>query len=170
MTTYVALLRAVNLGGNSTLEMHDLRELCTALGFAGARTYIASGNVIFDDARSESDVRAVLNAALLDSTGRDIGVLVRTANEMTDVVERNPFAEHPGNRVVAVFTDEILTSASLDDIRHQTNEQIEIGEREIFAFYPDGQGRSKLRIPAMATGTGRNINTVTKLAEMATTT
>ncbi len=112
MAVYVALLRAVNVGGAGKLPMARLLELCAAAGFADARTYIASGNVIFRNAGSEPAVRDALAARLHAYAGKPVGVLVRSAAELANLVAGNPFADRPGNRVMALFTDDKLPDTS----------------------------------------------------------
>jgi uncharacterized protein (DUF1697 family) len=167
MTAYVALLRAVNVGGTGKLPMTELKAMCEAAGFEQVRTYIASGNVVFSSSRSEDAVRAALEKALEAYAGKPVGVLVRTAAEMADTLERNPFADKPGNRVVALFVDEKLPGDTLDHARGVKDEQMKLGKREIYIFYGDGMADSRLVIPAAKAGTARNMNTVAKLAEMA---
>ena len=164
MTGWVALLRAVNVGGMKVL-MEDLRALAKAEGFAGARTYIASGNLVLSSALDEAAIRERLEGALERRYGKRVPVLVRSAAEMADVAARNPFADAPGNRVVAIFCDGPIET---DGIRGDVNgEVVEAGEREFFVHYPNMQGNSKLAIPAAKHGTARNMNTVAKLAAMA---
>ena len=105
MTTFVALLRAVNVGGTGKLPMEDLRSLCTAAGFTKVQTYIASGNVIFSCQKSETQVKAVLEASLADYAGKRVGVFVRTAVEMAEVSANNPFPDAAANRIIAFFLD-----------------------------------------------------------------
>ena len=101
MTAFVALLRAVNVGGTGKLPMSDLTRICEAAGFTAVRTYIASGNVVFKSAATESEVKAVLENALRAYAGKPVGVLVRTASEIAEVLARNPFPKAPGNRAPA---------------------------------------------------------------------
>jgi uncharacterized protein (DUF1697 family) len=98
---------------------------------------------------------------------RAVRVMVRTAKEMAGVVAANPFADEPGNRVVAIFLDEAPPGDALAQAKNVANERMALGRREIYVHYPDGQGRSKLRIPAAAAGTARNMNSVAKMAELA---
>jgi len=167
MQSYVALLRAVNVGGTGKLPMSDLKAMCEDLGFTRVQTYIASGNVVFRCGFDEAAVRSALNDRLCAYAGKPVGVLVRTAAEMADVVARNPFATEAGNRTVAIFVDETLSPDALAQATGRTSEKLSLGVREIFVFYPDGQGVSRLRIPAASAGTARNMNTVAKLADMA---
>ena len=89
--------------------------------------------------------------------------MVRSAAEMAQVVADNPFAEEPGNRVVAIFLDEAPPKSALTDHKGLADERIALGRREIYIHYPGGQGPSKLIIPAAKAGTARNMNTVVKL-------
>ncbi|MEO5916354.1 MAG: DUF1697 domain-containing protein [Luteolibacter sp.] len=167
MTAYVALLRAVNVGGTGKLPMTDLRDLCESLGYIGVKTYIASGNVVFKSGKPESKVKAGLESALAKYAGKPVGVLVRTAAEMAEVFARNPFPEAPGNRTVAIFLDEPPPANAMENLKGQKDEQLHLGKREIYVFYGDGMGNSKLTIPAAKLGTARNMNTVATLAKMA---
>ena len=167
MTRYVALLRAVNLGGASTLPMADLRALCEAAGFGGVRTYIASGNAVFDSDADEAAVKAALEQALLDYSANPVRAIVRTGAEMAAVLAANPFRDRPPNRVVAVFLDTPPPPDWRERATGMKTEQLAAGDREIFVHYPDGQGVSRLKVAAFAVGTARNLNTVAKLAEMA---
>ncbi|MGI3899240.1 MAG: DUF1697 domain-containing protein [Janthinobacterium lividum] len=167
MTDYVALLRAVNVGGTGKLRMTVLSKMCEAAGFIRVRTYIASGNVVFESDRPEDQVRSALEEQLHIFAGKAIGVLVRTAYEIGDALARNPFADLPGNRVMALFIDGPLPSDPLNGVTGVENEQIRLGKRELFIFYPNGMANTKLRIPSEKHGTARNMNTVAKLAEMA---
>ena len=169
MIAYIALLRAVNVGGTGKLPMADLKSMCQAVGFRAVRTYIASGNVVFKSERSEAEVKAALEKRLLAYAGKPIRVVVRTAREMADALSRNPFPNAPGNRTVAIFLDAPPPANALDDISGCDGEQVGLGRREIYVQYGDNMGRSKLKIPAAKDGTARNINTVAKLASMAAT-
>jgi uncharacterized protein (DUF1697 family) len=167
MQAYIALLRAVNVGGTGKLPMTELKIMCEAAGFKSVRTYIASGNVVFKSDKSESQVKAVLDVGLAAYFGKPVGVLVRSAEEMAAVLAANPFAEMPGNLAHAIFLDKPPAADALDNVSGKMNEQLGLGLREIYAYYPEGAGQSKLKIPAAKTGTARNMNTVAKLAEMA---
>ncbi len=167
MQAFIALLRAVNVGGTGKLPMTELKAMCEAAGFKSVRTYIASGNVVFQSSKSEAQVKAGLEKALAAYAGKPVGVLVRSAAEMAAVLADNPFGEMPGNRCVAIFLDRPPPADALQHVAGQATEQLRLGLREIYGYYPDGQGESKLRIPAAKNGTARNMNTVAKLAGMA---
>jgi uncharacterized protein (DUF1697 family) len=167
MTTYIALLRAVNVGGTGKLPMAELRAMCESIGFTDVRTYIASGNVVFASKLSEKSVKAKLEGCLEAYAGKPVGVLVRTGAELAAVLEANPFRSAPGNRTVAIFLDEAPPADTVTTVSSQQAEEIALGKREVYVHYPDGIGNSKLKIPAASTGTARNMNTVATLAEWA---
>ena len=167
MPVFIVLLRAVNVGGTGKLPMSDLKRLCEKAGFRNVRTYIASGNVVSERDGSEAEAKAALEAELGASAGKPVGVIVRTGAEMSKVVADNPFPDRSASRTVAIFLDHAPPSDALKDVKGQANEEVLLGAREIYVHYPDGIGRSRLRILAADDGTARNMNTVAKLAAMA---
>jgi uncharacterized protein (DUF1697 family) len=167
MGSFVALLRAVNVGGTGKLPMSDLKDICEELGFGAIRTFIASGNVVFTSRKSEAAIKAALEKRLQAYAGKPVGVLVRSAAEMAQVLSDNPFPEAAPNRTMAVFLDRAPPADALTGIRGQHGEEIRLGRREIYILYDQGMGTSKLVIPVARTGTARNMNTVATLAKMA---
>jgi uncharacterized protein (DUF1697 family) len=167
VAAFIALLRAVNVGGTGKLPMSELKSMCEALGFAGVRTYIASGNVVFTSRKSEAAVKKALEAALESYAGKPVGVMLRTVVEMQAVLADNPFPKLAPNRTMAVFLDRAPPADTLAGLRGQKDEVVRLGRREIYIHYGDGMGQSKLVIPAAKTGTARNMNTVAALAKIA---
>jgi uncharacterized protein (DUF1697 family) len=167
MTSLVALLRAVNVGGTGKLSMSELKAICEELGFGAVRTYIASGNAVFESRKSEAAVKAALEKRLAAYAGKPVGVLVRTAAEMAQVLADNPFPKAAPNRTMAVFLDRAPPADTLAGIRGRKDEEIQLGRREIYIHYGEGMGQSKLVIAAAKAGTARNMNTVAVLAKMA---
>jgi uncharacterized protein (DUF1697 family) len=166
MSTYVALLRAVNVGGTGKLSMADLKTLCRAAGFGQVETCLASGNVVFASDLSAAGVQAALEQRLLAHAGRPVGVFIRSAAQLAAVLADNPFADRDPRSTYAFFLHERPGADLLAAVRGQADEQIRIGRREIYVHYPAGMGRSKLRLPAAAAGTARNLNTVAKLVSL----
>src|SRR5580698_6640503 len=105
MALFIALLRAVNVGGTGKLPMSVLKELCERADCAQVRTYIASGNVVFRSTKSEARIKAALEAHLLEYGGKPVRVLVRTHAEMASVLAANPFKNTAPNRTMAIFLD-----------------------------------------------------------------
>jgi uncharacterized protein (DUF1697 family) len=172
MTVMVALLRGINVGGKGKLPMADLRAIVAGLGHEDVRTYIQSGNVVFD-ARSTStdEVAAELAEAIARESEVAPAVVVRTAAELQAVVDDDPFVsrgEDTASVHVAFFAEDAEDPGDLS--RFAPEEAVAIG-REVHLFLPGGMGRSKLAASfgrsGAAVGTARNWRTVTTLLEMA---
>jgi uncharacterized protein (DUF1697 family) len=178
MSAIIALLRAVNLAGRNTIKMEVLRELCTTLKLQNPKTYVQSGNVVFG-ARDQDPVK--LSRRIADSIEKSCGfrtqVILRTTEELRSVIARNPFARQkdvePAKLIVIFLSDtpdkkarERLKSIKAD------REELHLDGRELYIYFPDGMGRSKVSVAAIEKavqfpGTGRNWNSVTKLLAMA---
>jgi uncharacterized protein (DUF1697 family) len=167
MARYVALLRAVNVGGTGKLAMAELRTMCAEVGFRRVETYIASGNVVFDSDDDAAGAKAVLERVLARRLGRPVGVVIRGGQELADVLGANPFPTASPQRTVAIFLDDVPPADALATAKGLNDEELRLGRREIYVHYPSGIGRSKLLIPAAARGTARNMSTVAKLCEIA---
>jgi uncharacterized protein (DUF1697 family) len=164
--TFVALLRAINVGGTGKLPMKELAHLCTRLGFQNIRTYIQSGNVVFQSDLSEKAIRTRLEDALTKKMGRRTDVMVRTASELRSVLKANPFPRAEPSRVGVYFQSARVEQRLLDEVVAPGGEDVRLGRREIYIHFPQGMGRSKLKLPA-SVGTIRNLNTVTRLVDLA---
>ena len=168
MPVSVALLRAVNVGGTGMLPMKELQLLCTGLGLANVRTYIQSGNVVFESRLAEAVLQSKLEAALTDRMGRRVSVMVRTASELRATLDANPFPDARPAQVGVVFLSSPVSEALFAGLTCPGGEELHGVNREVFIHYPNGMGRSKLKLPRdVADGTTRNLNTVAKLAAMA---
>jgi uncharacterized protein (DUF1697 family) len=176
MTTYIALLRGVNVGGNQ-LKMDRLRAICTSLGFSNARTYLQSGNVVFDAKGSQSNVEKALERTLAGETRLPVSVLVRSAADLMRLIAKNPFLKNQGidrARLHVTFLTESPAKVALNRLSALAAGQDEFRAvgTEIYLHCPIGYGRSKLsnnnleRLLSL-TATTRNWNTVNRLAEMA---
>jgi uncharacterized protein (DUF1697 family) len=166
MPRYIALLRAVNVGGTGALPMAKLKSMCLDAGFTRVETYIASGNVVFDSKAAAKRVKAELESRLHAHAKKPVGVIVRTAAEMAGVLKANPFRKGEPKYTYTVFLDAPPARDALEHVVGVDDEKMALGKREIFIHYPSGMGRSRLRIPAAKAGTARNMNTVAKLAEL----
>src|SRR5262245_15195786 len=100
---YVALLRAVNVGGTGKLAMSDLKTICLDAGFSDAKTYIASGNVVFQARMTAKEAKAALEERLGRHVGKPVGVAIRTADELAAILETNPFKKDPPSKTIAIF-------------------------------------------------------------------
>ena len=166
MTAYVALLRAVNVAGTGKLPMAELRAMAEGLGLVNVRTYIASGNLLFESALSEREVKAALETRLEAYAGKYVPIFVRTAAEMAAVRAADPFPDAHGSRHMVYFLDAVPPQDTQQTARDQAGERIALGRREIYVDYGAGIRFTKLKLAATKIGTARNMNTVAKLVEM----
>lgn len=166
MTKFIALLRAVNVGGAGKLAMADLQSMCADAGFDRIETYIASGNVVFESKGTTDRVQAELESRLCDHAQRPVQVFVRTALELQEVLRGNPFPKAEPRLTYVFFLRNKPPPEATANVRRRVDEQLRAGKREIYVHYPLGMGQSKLVIPAAKNGTARNMNTVAKLVAM----
>jgi uncharacterized protein (DUF1697 family) len=177
MTTYIALLRAVNLAGRNRVAMADLRKLLDGLGMREVRSLLQSGNLVFgSDLRSPAKLEAMLEGAVAKRLGLETDFLVRTAEEWSAVIDGNPFAEEarrdPGHLLV-VFLKQAPKPGNVTALRKATpgREEVRATGRHAYIVYPDGVGRSRLTSALIertlgTRGTARNWNTVGKLGAL----
>jgi uncharacterized protein (DUF1697 family) len=166
MSRYIALVRAVNVGGTGKLPMPALKSMCVDAGFDCIETYIASGNVVFGSKDDATLVKSKLEARLRAYIGKSVDVFVRTSAEMRAVLDGNPFRSGEPGHAYVFFLDHKPPPDVISGALRRVDEEIRLGRREIYVYYPSGMGKSKLRIPAASSGTARNMNTVAKLVAM----
>jgi uncharacterized protein (DUF1697 family) len=176
MTTYVALLRGINVGGNQMIAMADLRAVLADMGFADVRTLLQSGNVVF---RAGAQAPARLESRLEKAIGARFGFTpdlhVRTGDEWRDVVAGNPFPAEakadPGHLLVTFFRAP-LDAAKVKALQAAITgpELVRSRGRHLYMTFPNGVGTSRAPVLADKTlgvrGTARNWNTVRKLAAL----
>ncbi len=147
--------------------MKELTSICSRLDFQSIRTYIQSGNVVFESSLSEESIRSCMEKALAAKLGKKINVMVRTSIEMRLVLRRNPFPDQEPAKVGVAFLHEPPPEDLIKNVIAPGGEQVKRGRREIYVYYPNGMGRSKLKLPLNeARATVRNINTIAKLVAM----
>ena len=177
MAVIISMLRGVNVGGHNKIKMEALRALYESMKLRDAQTYVQSGNVIF-----RTDERDIPRLAkrIEDGIERNFGfrpnVILRTAAEMREVVARNPFAKRRGIEPSKLLVS-FLASDPGEEAREKVRqmkcdpEELRIEGRELYIYFPNGIGRSKLSLARLektlkTPGTGRNWNSVTKMLEM----
>jgi len=180
MPAIVSMLRAVNVGGHNKVKMDALRALYRSLKLREPQTYVQSGNVIFKtDERDLPLLAKRIQNGIERKFGFRTDVVLRTASELRGVIARNPFAKRrgiePGKLLVAFLAADPAPEAREKLLGIKTDpEELRLDGREIYIYYPNGQGRSKLSWPVIertlkTPGTGRNWNSVTKMLEIAET-
>ncbi len=173
MPIYIALLRGINVGGN-VLKMERLRALCEELDMRNVRTYIQSGNVVFEAAGPTRQWIVSLQKKLAGETRLPVSVLLRTAREMAIVLAGNPFLKEKGvdtKRLAVTFLNEPPSKSGLEALHKlkDSTERFHCVGKEIYLDCPNGFGDSKLYLPDQALSqrtTTRNWNTVKRLCEM----
>jgi len=169
LKTYICFLRGINVGGRSMLPMKELKELCEELAFESVRTYIQSGNIILESPLAEAAVTKQLETALQKKMGKHIALALRTIDELDEVLKGNPFQKAEPAKVGVMFFARPVRKDFLEGVSTSTGEEVKLGKREVYIHYPNGMGKSKLKLPKEAElGTVRNMNTVRKLVELST--
>lgn len=173
---YVAFLRGINVGGKNKIKMETLREVCGALGFSNVKTYINSGNLIFETAETASlTLAADIETAIEKEFALQIKVIVRTMTELEEIAENNPFAgQFENDKDVHVFflneelpteKREILLAANTE------NERFAVQNREIFCHLRISVldsliGKDYIGKKLKVSATARNWRTVNKILEL----
>jgi uncharacterized protein (DUF1697 family) len=174
MTTYVALLRAVNVGGNNLIKMADLRDLLTGLGLETVQTLLQSGNAVFKTrSKDRGRLAEEISTAIHQAHGHRPDVILRTAPELRRALDQVPFDASANPSLVHI--NFLAAPADAEGARQvsawEGPETVVVKGSEVYLHYPEGSGRSKLnRLPMEkmlgTRGTARNLNTVRKLLEM----
>lgn len=179
MTTHIALLRGINVGGNKMIAMADLRALLARLGFTNARTLLQSGNVVFESRTRNGGKKLehLLETELERQLGLQADFMVRTPAEWQGVIARNPFpkdAEEDPSHLLVLFLKGVPSTRDVRVMQAAIpgRERIHVEGRHVWITFPDGIGRSRLSTSLLertlrTRGTGRNWNTVLKLAALA---
>jgi uncharacterized protein (DUF1697 family) len=175
---HVAVLRAVNLAGHNKVGMADLRALLVGLGFADAQTLLNSGNIVFSGGNKTTEaLEQMLERAAAKQLGLETDFFVRTAKEWQAIIDANPFpkeAKDDPSHLLAVVVKNELDAKNVAALQKAIvgREVVRAKGRCAYLVYPDGIGRSKLTAAMIekklgTRGTGRNWNTVMKLAALA---
>ena len=178
VTVVISMLRAVNVGGRNMIKMETLRALYESLGFEDVQSYVQSGNLVF---RTKLGNLVALRKRIEDAIETSFGfrpdVILRTPADLRDVIARNPFSGRQGIEPGKLLVN-FLAADPGDEARQQVlaikvdPDELHILGREIFYYFPNGMGKSKLPTAQIerklkTPGTGRNWNTITKLLEIA---
>jgi uncharacterized protein (DUF1697 family) len=173
---HVVLLRGVNVGARNRIAMPALRELLARAGFDNVRTYLQSGNVVLSSEASPEQVGRECERQIVAGFSLEIDVVVRTRDELAEVVRRDPLGEVAVNakRYQVSFLAAELEPAVVRKLvaAAVAPEQVVVLGREVYAWHPEGIGRSRLAAQLAARGLGvtataRNWLTVTNLLALA---
>jgi uncharacterized protein (DUF1697 family) len=172
---YAALLRGINVGGNKKVPMADLRAMVTTLGYDDPQTLLASGNLVFSaKMQSMTKLEEILEAATKEHIGVECSYLLRSADEWAKIVSSNPYpkqAYSDPSHLAVTFCREKPDPTALRALHQEARgeEDFKVIGREMYMWYPDGMGESKLALALSKNKLGticsaRNWNTVLKIA------
>jgi uncharacterized protein (DUF1697 family) len=188
-STFIALLRGINVGGHNRVPMAELRSLCESLGLHDVRTWIQSGNIVFradssaDSSGSDvapataADLELQLERAILDRFDLAVTVVVRSADEWLRYLPANPFpdaSERAPNRVMLLLSKRTPNGSAARTLQERAadGERVALAGTALWIHFPEGSGRSKIAAPSLlervvgSPVTSRNWRTVVKLAGM----
>jgi len=175
--THVALLRGINVGGKNPLPMKDLVRIFEAAGGRNVRTYIQSGNVIFEGAASAPKIAEAVAKSISKQFGYRVPVILRTAEQLLATIRGNPFlakgVDHKWLHVYFLAETPSTACCATLDAKRSAPDVYEVRGQEIYLHLPNGMGRTKLTnayfdSKLSTVCTARNWATVLKLAEMMT--
>ncbi|MDQ6660830.1 MAG: DUF1697 domain-containing protein [Chloroflexota bacterium] len=177
MTAFVSLFRGINVGGHHKVRMDELKEVHESLGLRDVVTYIQSGNVIFtSDEADVAQLQKDIEESFEKRCGFHVQVIVRTSAQLREIIENNPFQGQPGKEskwLVVLFLAACPATTAQEDLLKAYNgpEELFIVGKEVYIYYPDSIGRSKLSQSLLekklkTVGTARNWNTILHLQEL----
>jgi uncharacterized protein (DUF1697 family) len=174
-TTWIALLRGINVGGRHKAPMAELRDLASGLGFGDVATYIQSGNLVFSSPLDEATAARDLERAIEHRFGFFVPVVMRSADELATVASKHPLERHSADPrfLMVAFLDvvpAVAIESVIDAADHAPDRFVGSG-RDVYLAYPNGSARSKLTHALLQQRLGvratiRNWNTVQKLVTM----
>jgi uncharacterized protein (DUF1697 family) len=173
MKTYISLLRGINVGGNKMIAMAELKTVYEKLGFKNVRTYLQSGNVLFESASGDA---SAIEKAIEKKFGHDVTVLLREPADLKRIIESNPFLKKKADPSMlhVSFLSLPISKLTVTNLVVPSGESVEFlpGKEELFLYYPNGMGKSKftnalLEKKLNARATTRNWNTVNALFRLA---
>ncbi len=177
MTAFVSLFRGINVGGHHKIKMDELKDVHESLGFKDVFPYIQSGNVVFksDDA-DVTRLQEQIEDGFEKRFGFHVQVIVRTSADLREIIDKNPFQGQPGKEskwVVVLFLATHPDETAQEDLlkTYVGPEELFITGKEVYIYYPNGIGRSKLSHSFLEKklktfGTARNWNTILQLQKL----
>jgi len=175
MKTFISMLRGINVSGQNKIHMANLKSLYESLGLMDVRTYVQSGNVVFDSREQDTvKLRQSIEAQIETTFGFFVPVLIRTANDFQRILESHPFEQEDPTRVLVTFLYDRPVQSKWNDMSLYKDkvDEFALGEQEIFLFCPGGYGKTKLSNTFFekkldVVSTTRNWKTVNALYAMA---
>lgn len=172
MKTYISLLRGINVSGQKKILMADLKGLYADLGFSKIKTYIQSGNVVFNYKKTEAvKLQQMIFDKIKSHYGFEVPNLILNPNDIADAIANNPYQNI--EKPYFTFLAEVPTNENIAELNKHSfdNEFYELKGKVIYSHYPNGAGKAKMTLnffekKLKVSGTARNLNTTKKLLEM----
>ena len=176
---YIALLRGINVGGNKIIKMKDLVEMFVSFGFKNVKTFIQSGNVIFDSSKTNIElVKSKIEKGLTKSLGYSVDVILRTREELSSIVKNNPFkkeVDHPNSKLYVTFLSKLPENKIKKIVSSYDNEleTFRINNSEVYIFIRKNDiqktvfSTNFLEKKLGLLGTTRNWNSINKILKLA---
>lgn len=175
--TYFALLKGINVTGNKTIKMAELKAMFESLGFKNIRTYIQSGNVVFESPAKAEAVKKKIEKGISDKFGFSVAVIIRTIEEMNKIIKDYPFSKIKGHeecKISVGFLDALPSKAAVKELEafNTDNEKIKVTGSTLYHLYRGNFSDSlvfKKNLPEKilkVTCTIRNWNTTNKIQKI----
>lgn len=173
---YIALLRGINVGSHKRIKMDDLIKALESMGFKNVKTYLQSGNVIFENDSDNADIAENIEMKISQTFGFSVNVIVRTGDELENIIKGNPFVKDENiqlDKLHVTFLSDMPNPETISnlDIKKDENEKFEVAGKEIYLYCPNGYARTKLTNDVFEkklniVATTRNWKTTNKLMEL----
>ncbi|MES2567724.1 MAG: DUF1697 domain-containing protein [Bacteroidota bacterium] len=177
MHTYIAILRGINVSGHKIIKMEALRALCESLGFKNTKTYIQSGNIIFQCKKTiPAELEKKITTAIAETFNFEVPVIVKDANDLKTVIKNNPFLKRKEDitKLHVTFLNNEPDKSSVDKIKEcvYTEDEFTLSEKAVYLFCTNGYGNTKLtntffENKLKVSATTRNLKTLTELLNIA---
>lgn len=178
MTTYISLLRGINVGGQKLIKMDALRKLYEKLGFHNITTYLQSGNVVFTGKKTKSvELSQAIIRQMRNDLSLDVPVIVLTVDNLKQIIDSNPFLKQGDKEptflyVTFLFSKPQKFDVSLIEAKKMSGEEISISDNAIYLYCPHGYGKTKLNnkffeAKLKVIATTRNWETIQELFKIA---
>ena len=178
MTTFVSILRGINVSGHNLIPMDALREMYKNLGFGNITTYVQSGNVVFTSMSTDPEkLEKEITLQLKNDFGFDVPVIVLTINKLQQIIDGNPFSKDSSKEQAFLHVTFLSSKPDMQPVKaieekKLKGEEIAVAEHAVYLYCPNGYGNTKLSNTFLETklkvgATTRNWKTTNKLLEIA---
>lgn len=174
MKTYIAILRGINVSGQKTVPMAELRRQLMELDLKDLKTYIQSGNLVFKSDENASMLQNIIRETMQGYFGFDVPTLVLSARDFFEIIENSPFQKHDITKMHVTFLSAEPDPKIVESLPRSSNprEVFHVTPKAVYVYCPDGYGRTKINNTffekkLQVTATTRNWKTCLKLTEMA---